>query len=83
MNDPLLPALGFWCTLEDLVLGAVTESLSSGKNPPTESCIHWICHQNTQMKMWRLDNVNIRSKLFIRDKVELFFFNLEVSVRTQ
>ena len=41
---------------------AVNESLSSDKNTPTESCIHWICHQNTKMKMWRLENVNIRSE---------------------
>ena len=44
---------------------AVNESLSDPKKTFDESCIQWICDENTIMKVYAKNQTNIRDVLFI------------------
>ena len=52
------------CYAGELVLAAVNESVSDQNKSLEQSCVSWICDQNTLMRLMEKNDTNIRQENF-------------------
>ena len=52
------------CCTGELVLAAVNESVSDQNKSLEQSCVSWICDQNTLMRLMEMNDTNIRQENF-------------------
>ena len=52
------------CCAGELVLAAVNESVSDQNKSLEQSCVSWICDQNTLMRLMAKNGTNIRQENF-------------------